>query len=331
LDNEFEKALKEIGITNTYTVYYKMMDQSFWRSIIKITLSIYAFFKIWRYVQKNRINTIYSNTSINIYGIIIAKITGKKHIWHFNEQPYEKNNYVHPAFFGLYRYLLKYSKNIVVFISNMQKVAWETMLQTSVINNYQVVYNPLKKIHHKDLNTKNYDFSFGYLGGFTEIPKNVLSLLDCFKQFVADHPNIRLQLILKGKGPLENFIRKKIISDSLENNVKIESYSRELSTFFSLINVIVLPSYYESWGLVVLEAISVGKRAIVTKYTAVHEIIPNGYCLYFDPYDTSSLYDAMKEIFTKPALTPSEVETFNRIMTDNNNRFHQTIKELCLQ
>ena len=324
---EFENAIKSIGITHYRNVYYKMMDCDFFKSIIKLGLSIIAFFKILYYVRKKGIEVIYSNTSINIYGITIAKLAKKKHVWHYHEEPCENFTWVNHAFFSWYRWLLKYDKNTVIFISNKQKEKWEQMLNVSFAN-YKIVYSPLKKIEDRSIDTEGYDVSFGYLGGFTQIPKNIMMLLNCFFRLSSSHPTYKMRLILKGKGPMEEKIKEFISSHDLTEKVFIQRYSSELSSFFSSINVFVLPSFFESWGLVAIEAMSLGKYTIITKNAPISELIPEEYYTYIDPYDEDSLYNAMKKALANPAIPQSQTDQLNEIMRKNNESFCLNIRNI---
>ena len=324
---EFENAIKKLGIIYYKAVYYKMIDCSFFRTIIKLCLSIIAFVEIVSYVKKNKIDIIYSNTIINIFGIMVAKLTNRKHIWHFHEEPYEGYPWIHPIFLGLYRYLLKYSKNTIVCISQKQKGVWEKVFNIQLLKSV-VVYNPLKHIEKKIVNICGFDVSFGYLGGFIQERKNVLTLLKCFCRLSQDSPMCKMRLIMKGQGPLEKQMKEFIEINNLSEKVILQSYSSELSSFFSSINVFVLPAYFESWGLVAIEAMSLGKYTIITKNTPISELIPEKYYTYIDPYDEDSLYNAMKKALTAPAIPQSQTDQLNEIMRKNNENFYQNIRNI---
>ena len=326
---EFENAIKNIGITYYKRVYYKMIDCGFFRSIIKLILSILSLFQIITYIKKNKIDIVYSNTIINIFGIITAILTKKRHIWHFHEEPYEGYPWINSLFLGLYRCLLKYKKNFIIFISKKQKIVWEQVFGMKLENSI-VVFNPLKIIENKIINLDGFAISFGYLGGFIQVRKNIFTLLTCFNRLVSDFPKSNIRLILKGEGPLKEKMGKFIIDNNLSDKVFLENFSNDLTSFFSSINIFVLPSYFESWGLVALEAMSLGKYTIVTKNTAISELLPDGLCTYIDPYSEDSLYDAMKKALTVPPIHHDRIDHFNEIMRDSNIKFYQTIRRIVL-
>ena len=61
-------------------------------------------------------------------------------------------------------------------------------------------------------------------------------------------------------------------------------------------DVLVLPSFHESFGLVLLEALACGKPVIGSDVGGISEIITDDVGLLINPNDASSLCDAIDKI-----------------------------------
>lgn len=67
----------------------------------------------------------------------------------------------------------------------------------------------------------------------------------------------------------------------------------DLSKLFNLSHVLVLPSFYEGFGMPVVEAMVVGCPVVCSKTQALVEIGSDA-CLYFDPYNVLDLVKKLK-------------------------------------
>jgi glycosyltransferase involved in cell wall biosynthesis len=120
--------------------------------------------------------------------------------------------------------------------------------------------------------------------------KNVKALLDAWRH-VEDNDNT-YQLIIIGDGPLSGELREYQQSLGLQRvnflgviaNEEIPKYLFEADAFVS-------PSLYESWGLVVNEAMAAGLPVILSdKINAAFTLLKDGENGYlFDPYDQDAL------------------------------------------
>lgn len=111
---------------------------------------------------------------------------------------------------------------------------------------------------------------------------------------------IKGNLLIIGEGNLKNELKKIVLKNCLENKVHFlgkKDYD-ELVPFYHACDIFVLPSLYESFGNVQLEAMACGKPVINTKIpTAVPEIsIHEETGLTVSPGDSSALAEAMKRL-----------------------------------
>ncbi len=281
---------------------YRIINPRWWLSIIILPWNAIFGFYLLFYAKLRKVEVIYSNTCLNIVGAYLALLLNKKHLWHFHEQPTSSDFRWIPTFlFPVYRYLLRRERTTVIFISKVQKELWEQELGMT-FEYYVILYNPPRKLPPPAPESGFDGLSFGFLGSFTG-PKNVLMLQDCFMQLKAKYPEQPMRLLIMGNGPLKARILQKAGLSEAESGMKLIDYSSDVKPFYDAINVLVLPSVFESWGLTALEAISLKKATIVTCNTALSEILRDGQdCTFIDPNTPMSLFNAMESLVLKPAL-----------------------------
>ncbi len=101
-----------------------------------------------------------------------------------------------------------------------------------------------------------------YVGQFIE-RKGLRCLLDAFEHLVAAQPDTALVLV--GYGPLEQELREIVTSRALTDVHFIGHVEvGEMPRMYAMADVFVLPSFEETWGLVVNEAMACGLPVIVS-------------------------------------------------------------------
>jgi glycosyltransferase involved in cell wall biosynthesis len=327
-ERNFFNKVSELSIDTIIGFKFKLLGGSFFRNIFVFFYNLCACLKIINLIYKKKIDIICSNTSINSIGIICSILTKKTHFWHFHEPV--------SACFGLnketaiiFRILLQYKKNKVIFISNNQKSEWENYLKIK-ISNYIIVYNPIKQI---EINKKPIALSgntvFGFIGTLNK-RKNLNFLIKVFSQLLIKYQNIKMKLIITGNGPEKDRIDKEISKYDLKENVLLQNYTTNVSEFFSNIDICVVPSKSESWGLIALEALNAEKALIMTKNTGITEILDGDDCIFIDPLSENSLYQAMEKLLLDKNYRNTIAKNGkNKIIYYNfNNKFNLLFEQL---
>ena len=134
---------------------------------------------------------------------------------------------------------------------------------------------------------------FGYCGRFVEL-KRLDLLIDAFVK-VADHrPD--WDLLMVGSGEEEAKLRNKI-PDRLQNRVHWTGFLQpeDLKKAYHAMDIFVLPSRTEAWGVVIEEAASAGCVIVSSnRSSAANEIVDDGVSgILVEPENFESLYDAM--------------------------------------
>lgn len=115
------------------------------------------------------------------------------------------------------------------------------------------------------------DFIYGFVGRITR-DKGINELLEAFFELKDDS-----QLFLIGNVEDENTLDKKLWMKAKNHpNVQIHTAVSDIERYFAMIDVLVLPSYREGFGNVVIEAAAVGTPAIVSNIPGPIDTIDAG-------------------------------------------------------
>ncbi|MBO7228864.1 MAG: glycosyltransferase family 4 protein [Bacteroidales bacterium] len=322
--SKFREKIKSLGCSNIQSVSYKNLGGSFIRSFIVLFYNLYAVLKLCRFVRKNKIEIVYSNTSVTCLGVFVAKFTNCDHVWHIHES--YSTYYISPSNKFFYELLFGYKKNHFVFISKMQRKEWT--IAFSQIRKTNVIYNPIKLIEKKNTQ-KEVALRYGFVGSFAH-RKNILSLLDAFAIICNEDLQYKELLIVDNEGDEYFEVYNRVNNFQNKRGKIILTKEKNVSKIFSQIDILVLPSYSESWGMVVTEAMSVGIATIITKYSGLTEVFKDKKdTVYIDPYDLKSLVSAMRKM-AEDSFRQQIVENATKTLEEYNfnNQFVQKVNNL---
>ena len=180
------------------------------------------------------------------------------------------------------KYLIKLiaKKNICKYSDHLfacGKEAGEWMFKTSdfeILNNAidtkRYIYNEEKSLEMKEKLGVTDKFVIGHVGRFRP-QKNHSFIIDIFKEVCEKEPNSILLLV--GDGPLENDIKKKVNSLELEDKVKFLGARDNVNDLMQAMDVFVLPSLYEGFGIVLIEAQASGLKCVISESIPTDAII----------------------------------------------------------
>ncbi|MDK8182007.1 glycosyltransferase family 4 protein [Paenibacillus sp. UMB4589-SE434] len=136
---------------------------------------------------------------------------------------------------------------------------------------------------------------FGFVGRMTR-DKGVDTLVEAFQLAKAQLPNVRLLLVgaREQADPITELTKQTIEADS---HIIEAGYQHELPLYYAALDCLVLPSYREGLGNVVLEASAAGKPVIVARSTGLMDTVIDGQTgLMIEAGDASGLCAQMKYI-----------------------------------
>jgi glycosyltransferase involved in cell wall biosynthesis len=129
--------------------------------------------------------------------------------------------------------------------------------------------------------------------------KNLVRLIEAYSSLRGVRPEVKLpQLVLAGKrGWLDSETFSAAQRNDLGNDLLFTGYvpEQDLAGLYSGAICFVYPSYFEGFGLPVVEAMQCGVPVIAGNRTSLPEVVGDA-GLLFDPFDTQALVKALRQI-----------------------------------
>ncbi len=135
--------------------------------------------------------------------------------------------------------------------------------------------------------------------------KGLLDLVTAFERLHATHPEAHLVLVGEdgGMGPA---VRARVAQLGLERVVHVLGHvedDRELAAAYAEARLLALPSEYEAFGLVLLEALAHGTPVVATRVGGIPEFVPDGEAgLLVPPRSPIDLAAAMDRLWVDAEL-----------------------------
>ncbi len=126
-------------------------------------------------------------------------------------------------------------------------------------------------------------------------------LIDVAKKLKQN--GVDFTLFIAGTGELEEDLKQAIISNQLENEVKLLGFVENVDLFMNSLDVFLLSSLWEGFGYVAVEAMAKSKPVIAFDVTSNPEIIEDGKTgMLIPPIDTTKYSEEIIRLFKDPAL-----------------------------
>lgn len=115
--------------------------------------------------------------------------------------------------------------------------------------------------------------------------------------------NDKITLLLVGRGPLENKLKKKVSEMGLNNQIKFLGFRHDIPLLLKESDIFVFPSIWEGLGIAVLEAMTSKTPVVGSSCPAIEEYIINGESgLLSAPKDVSTLANNILNLIKDTSL-----------------------------
>jgi glycosyltransferase involved in cell wall biosynthesis len=134
--------------------------------------------------------------------------------------------------------------------------------------------------------------------------KNHLGLIHAFEDLIRAHPQLPHHLLVVGKdtwyAPTVSAAAKK---SHVANRIHFTGFvdDEELRRLYGACDLFVYPSFYEGFGLPILEAMACGRAVACSNTSAMPEVADSA-ALLFDPSSQRDLVFAMRDLLLNPDL-----------------------------
>lgn len=267
--------------------------------------------KLKHFIKKEKFDLVHTHLiHADIHGAIAAhragirKIVSTKH----DRYDYHKINYFQkiPLHYAT-RYLTR-----VITISEALKEYY--------IFHKLIPEEKMETIHYgiergTNIEEKNPEVEFLFLGRLL-VDKGCRELLSAFEEVFRTFHGAKLWIV--GDGPLKGEMMEWVKERKFEKSIEFLGYRKDINNLIDRSAIMVVPSYVEGFGLVLLEGMSRKKPLIATKVSAIPEIVINEKTgLLVPPRDASSLARAMISLLKNEELRKKMgVAGYERLKTD---------------
>lgn len=170
--------------------------------------------------------------------------------------------------------------------------SWKSFILSIAPNSrVTVVNNFVEEIQQQPIERSN-EITFLFMGNVGS-RKGAFELIEAFCKLQVDVP---VKLIMCGDGDLDR-ARALINANSAERKIELVGWvdAAERSKYYSIADVVILPSHNEGLPMTILEAMSCKKVVIATPVGGIPEVIENGVNgILVEPGNIESIIDGMK-------------------------------------
>lgn len=258
--------------------------------------------RTWRLIRKLGIQVVCTNMDKELrFGGIAARLAGVKAVIPRRGIDYPLKD--------TWAYRFAYQKIASRIIANSQSTKKSLLrncpwLQPEKI---RVIYNGVdpeqfvntgRTLTRSRFDIADHSFLIGFVGQLDR-RKGVDTLIRAYIRFSSEHKESTLLLV--GEGGMEHHYRK--MAEACPGRIVFAGYLDEIDDVMKSIDVLVLPSLWEGFGIVLIEAMAAGKPVITTTASNMPEIVTNdteGFLI--QPGDEGALYEELAKLYQDPKL-----------------------------
>ncbi|MBL8209551.1 MAG: glycosyltransferase family 4 protein [Bryobacterales bacterium] len=134
--------------------------------------------------------------------------------------------------------------------------------------------------------------------------KNQVGLIRAFEDLLRNNPKLPHRLVLVGQSKWEApLVRQAAEASAVADRIHFTGYvtDEQLRLLYNACEMFVFPSFYEGFGIPILEAMACGCPVACSDRSAMPEVA-DGAAIFFDPHSTASMTRALQDLVGDPEL-----------------------------
>lgn len=134
--------------------------------------------------------------------------------------------------------------------------------------------------------------------------KNQIGLIRAFASMVQAHPELPHRLVIAGQETwFAGRVKDAAAASGVSGRIHFIGFvsDEDLLQLYNACDLFVFPSYYEGFGIPVLEAMACGRAVVCSSASALPEVA-DGAAILFDPHSTAEMARAMVDVLVEPEL-----------------------------
>lgn len=276
----WERELETRGI-----IHHKIQDIDSKNplTVLKLILSIYQI------IKTNEITLVHTHHRMAAFYIRLLKLINPKlvHIYTAHNVFQDK--------LSLYRFSLKNAYSIAV-----GQAVNKNLKDDVGVTDSKVIYNGviLKQSNRQVDEIMEFDgIKLGCIARLSE-QKGLTYLIDAISLIVDD----KLHLFIVGDGELRAELENKAKELNLEDKITFLGYRQDIVECINSFDFCVLPSVFEGFGLVAIEAFMAGKTMVATDIPGLNEVVTKENGVLVPAKDAKALAAAIESLATDSIL-----------------------------
>lgn len=159
----------------------------------------------------------------------------------------------------------------------------------------------LPTLYRSDMGLQGRTPVVGTICRLVEPKKGLTVLLKAIAELSRPTGSPPCQLLIVGEGPALEQLQKFSFECRLQDWVLFSGMRRDIDRMLAIMDIFVLPSLYEGFGISIIEAMAAGKAVIATAVGGIPEIIVDGQTgVLVPPNDPVALAVAIKDLLDHP-------------------------------
>ena len=284
---------------------------------ISLIKDLIAVFKICKYIHKNRIQIIVGHTP---KGALLAMLSG--YIMRVPIRIYYRHGIIYETMFGLKRKLMINIDRLTAFCSTNVVVVSNYVYEKSILDNLnpsskqQILgkgtcggIDSKNKFNPQNINSKKlellrekYNIStdstvIGYCGRLVK-DKGITELVNSFSILNKKQPYRNYILLLVGSFDNRDVLPQKIVNEIEQNqNIIVTGFIfKEIEYYYALMDLFILPSYREGFGMAVIEASSMEVPVLATDTTGCAETLVENLTGFYIKNSVDGIIEGIQKI-----------------------------------
>lgn len=274
----------------------------YWKHLVTRALPNVIYLR--RMIKRLGINIVYSNTSAIFEGALGARWAGVPHLWHIHEVLSSANGLSPTLPVSWIRRIIRTLSSLVVFESQAARAEFESRtplpISDVVPNSARLAGTDLinRGEARRQLGIENDAVVVAFVGQLID-RKNPLLLVEAIKLL----RNSEVVAIFAGEGPLADALDAEIHSCASNIRIRRMPFQNNVTPLLNALDILVLPSREESFGLVLIEAAAFGKPVIACRSQGPNDIvICDETGILIDQEDPAGLASAIADLASSEEL-----------------------------
>lgn len=238
---------------------------------------------LYEKLKDKKIDIIHTNSSVIAHGAMLSEMLGTKHVWHIREFAKEHFN-MRPVYKAATVTSLFNKADCLVAISDAIKNNYsEKYPEANIIR----VYDGVNRETEPEYYTNEFKVKFIYTGYLFSMKQQLEVINACKKLYADGYTAFELHIVGDGKTEYKEKLQKAI--DGLPVTlIQLRGYVADVNSLLDTMDVGIIASLYEGFGLVTVEYMLAKKPVIGRKHGGTKEIVADN--------ETGILYSTEQEL-----------------------------------